>query len=109
MLKKILKVLFLSDKRKGQRLNSSHLQKVLYLCQGKIFHLSNLSEKGFGIHNPQGIVFSLHEIFEAELEFNMAERVHVKVKVARIKNHEIGFEILHAGKNFREQILTLSK
>jgi hypothetical protein len=109
MFKKILKVLFLSDKRKGQRHINTNLQNVLFLLDGKIFSLSNLSEKGFGVHNHQGFPFSRQQIFEAELEFNMAERVHVKVKVARVKNHEIGFEILHSGKNFREQLSSLAK
>jgi len=109
MLKKILKILFLSDKRKGSRKINQNLSNVLFLALGKTFTLSNLSEKGFGIHNSTTINFTRHQILEGDLEFDMAERVHLKVKVARVKNHDIGFEILSAGKNFREQLINLSK
>jgi hypothetical protein len=109
MLKKILKILFLSDKRKGSRQLNQNLSNVLFLALGKTFVLSNLSEKGFGIRNSTSINFSLHQILEGDLEFDMAERVHLKVKVARVKDHDVGFEILNAGKNFREQLFNLSK
>jgi hypothetical protein len=109
MLKKILKILFLADKRKGSRQLNQNLSNVLFLALGKTFVLSNLSEKGFGIRNSTSINFSLHQILEGDLEFDMAERVHLKVKVARVKDDDVGFEILDAGKNFREQLLNLSK
>jgi hypothetical protein len=108
MFKKILKALFLSDKRKRQRHFQSNLQNILFLSHGKAFQLSNLSDKGLAILNSFNISFNKNEIFEAELEFDMAERVHLKVKVARVKNHEIGLEILQSSKNFREQLSKIS-
>lgn len=109
MLKKILKVLFLADKRKGNRNHHKNLNNVILLFNGKVYSISNLSEKGLGIFAPDLGLFVPKQMIKAELEFDMSERVHIKAMVVRVKKHDIGLEILEAGKNFKGELQKLSK
>ena len=102
MLKKVLKLLFLSDKRKSRRENLSPMDHILVFHQGRTFKVLNISDKGMALINQQDNSIKLGDSFNGELEFRMSENASFVGVVVRLDKKVIGIKLQNQSSEFKE-------
>ncbi|MFZ4714777.1 MAG: PilZ domain-containing protein [Bacteriovoracaceae bacterium] len=109
MIKKLLKVIFLSDKRKANRDAPKKIKNVLVFFMGKSFHVANISSNGIGIMDQGQMNWIIGQDFHGEIEIFMSEKAKIRGRVVRIKDKIIGIEFFDISSDYRNLVKKLKQ
>lgn len=101
MLKRVLKILFLSDKRKSRRENPSPMDHILVFHQGRTFKVLNISDKGMALINHQDNPLKLGDSFKGEIEFRMSENASFEGVVVRLDKKVMGIKLVNSNSELK--------
>ncbi len=102
MIKRVLKFLFLSDKRKSRRENLLPIEHILVFHQGRTFKVLNISEKGMALIQSVENTLRLGDNFQGELEFRMSENASFEGTVVRLDKKIIGIRLNPVSSEFKQ-------